>query len=84
MKTIKELKDEGLMSARLYRALLRGICFDRKFLVIRRDQWGLKEFDFPNGNELTINDVLELWSEKEILHWRGIGKTSFEELKSLA
>lgn len=83
MKTIEELKNEGLISARLYHSLIRGICFDDKFTIIRK-QIGWKEFDRPDGNELTVNDILELWSDEEILHWRGIGKKSFEELKSLA
>ena len=83
MKTIKELKDEGLMSTGLYHSLLRGIYFDDKFAIIRK-RIGWKEFDRPNGNELTVNDILELWSDEEISHWRGIGKKSLEELKSLA
>lgn len=84
MKTIEELKDEGLISNHLYTSLIRGIGFDEKFMIIRKPNGWKKLYLYPDGNKLTVNDILELWTEKEILHWRGIGKKSFEELKSLA
>ena len=80
MKTIIELRKEGLISTRLYNALIRGITFDDKFTVIRSRRW---DIDRPNGNNLTPRDIIELWSDEEILKWRGMGKTCFEELKSL-
>ena len=83
MKTIRELKSEGLISARLYHALIRGITFDGKFDVIHK-RCGWKEIDHPNGNELTVKDILELWSDEEILRWRGLGKKALKELKGLA
>lgn len=81
MKTIRELKDEGLISTRLYRALIRGITFDDKFKVVNKVfKW---DVDRPNGNDLTVKDIFELWSDEEIMKWRGMGQSSFEELKSL-
>lgn len=80
MKTIRELRDEGMISARLYNSLIRGITFDDKFEVRGTYRW---EIDRPNGDDLTPKDIVELWSEEEILKWRGMGQASFEELKSL-
>lgn len=80
MKTIRELRNEGLISTRLYRALIRGITFDGKFTVKGNYRW---EIDRPNGNDLTVKDIFELWSNEEILKWRGMGQASFEELKGL-
>lgn len=81
MKTIRELKNEGLISTRLYRALIRGISFDDKFKVKGNFRW---EIDRPNGNDLTAKDIVELWSDEEIMKWRGMGLTCLKELKSLA
>lgn len=80
MKTIRELKDEGLISTRLYYALIRGITFDDKFMVRGRFRW---EIDRPNGNNLTPKDIIELWSDEEICRWRGVGQGLLKELKSL-
>lgn len=82
MKTIYELRNEGLISTRLYNALVRGIAFDSKFAVIRK-QIGWKEIDRANANELTVKDIFELWTDEEILKWRGLGQTCITELKSL-
>ena len=80
MKTILELKNEGVISARLYHALIRGITFDDKFKVKGVCRW---EIDRPNGNDLTPKDIVELWSDEEILRWRGLGQGTLRELKSL-
>lgn len=81
MKTIRELKGEGLISTRLYSVLIRGITFDDKFKIVNKVfKWDVNR---PNGNDLTVKDIFELWSDKEILKWRGMGQSSFEELKSL-
>lgn len=80
MKTIRELRNEGLISTRLYNALIRGITFDDKFTVRGTYRW---EIDRPNGNDLTPKDVIELWSKEEICRWRGMGQSTFEELKGL-
>ena len=80
MKTIRELKDEGLISTRLYNALIRGITFDDKFRIKRTYRW---EIDRPNGNDLTPKDIVELWSDEEICKWRGMGQGTLKELKSL-
>ena len=82
MKTIRELKNEGLISTRLYHSLIRGITFDGKFNVIH-ELFGRKEIDRPNGNDLTVKDILELWSDEEILKWRGMGQSLLKELKGL-
>ena len=80
MKTINELKNEGLISTRLYTALIRGITFDDKFKVVGNYRW---DVDRPNGNDLTPKDIVELWSDEEICKWRGMGQGTFKELKSL-
>ena len=81
MKTIKELKNEGLISTRLYRSLIRGITFDDKFKVVNKIyKW---DVDRPNGNDLTVKDIFELWSEDEIMKWRGLGSSCMSELKGL-
>lgn len=80
MKTIRELKDEGLISTRLYHTLIRGITFDDKFMVRGKFRW---EIDGANGNDLTPEDIVELWSDKEMLKWRGMGQGSLKELKGL-
>lgn len=80
MKTIRELKNEGLISARLYNSLIRGITFDDKFKVVGRFKW---DVDRPNGNDLTPKDILELWTDEEILKWRGMGQSCLNELKGL-
>lgn len=80
MKTIRELKTEGLISTRLYGALIRGISFDRKFIVKGDFRW---DIDRPNGNDLTVKDIFDLWSDEEILKWRGFGQTCLSELKGL-
>lgn len=80
MKTIRELKNEGLISTRLYHNLIRGITFDNKFMVRGRLRW---DIDCANGNDLTPKDIVELWSDEEILKWRGMGHGSLKELKGL-
>ena len=80
MKTIRELRNEGLISTRLFNAIIRGVTFDDKFRVRGNYRW---EIDRPNGNDLTPKDIVELWSEEEILKWRGIGQAGFKELKGL-
>lgn len=82
MKTIRELKNEGLISTRLYTNLVRGISFDDKYAVIKKYA-GWKERDCGNANELTAKDIVELWTEDEIMKWRGMGQKTLEELKSL-
>lgn len=82
MKTIRELKDEGLMSARLYHSLINGIAFDDKFRVRETYYWGINRPN-NNGNDLTVKDIFELWAEEEILKWRGMGQSTFSELKGL-
>lgn len=74
MKTIKELKNEGLISTRLYNALWKGVYFDNKFKV---------GYSRSNADTLTAKDVVELWTDEEILKWRGIGLAGLKELKSL-
>lgn len=80
MKTIRELKDEGKISTRLYTTLIRGITFDDKFKVKGTYRW---DIDRPNGNDLTPKDIIELWSEEEICKWRGMGQGCLSELKGL-
>lgn len=80
MKTIKELRNEGLISTRLYNNLLRAMLSDDKFTLVNK---ALKRVDTPNANELTVKDIFELWTEEEIMRWRGMGQSTFEELKGL-
>lgn len=82
MKTILELRDEGLISLRLYNTLLRAIGRDNKFYV--RSKCRLDRInDSVNANELTVTDILELWTEEEIQRWYGMGPKALEELKGL-
>lgn len=82
MKTIIELKNEGLISTHLYVSLIRGIANDDKFKSYNKV--GLVKFvDYPDGNDLTVKDIFELWSEEEISRWRGIGQKTLSELKGL-
>lgn len=79
MKTIRELKDDGLISTHLYRILLRGVGFDNKYKLVVKHVCA----DGGNANDLTVKDIFELWTEKEILKWRGMGQSTFSELKGL-
>ena len=81
MKTIRELRDEGLLRARVYHTLLRAMLSDDKFMVRGTYRW---EINRPNVNDLTPKDIMELWTEQEISRWRGMGAKGFEELKGLA
>lgn len=74
MKTIKQLKNEGLISTRLYNALWKGVYFDNKFKV---------KHNHCDVNALTAKDIVELWTDDEILKWRGLGLNGLKELKSL-
>lgn len=82
MKTILELRDAGLISQRLYTTLLRAIARDNKFYVRSKYRWD-RINDSANANELTVKDILELWTEEEIRHWYGMGPKALEELKGL-
>jgi hypothetical protein len=82
MKTIYELKNEGLISTHLYVSLIRGIANDDKFAVYK-DMIGWKERNSASGINLTVKDIFELWSEEEMLKWRGFGQKALSELKGL-
>ena len=79
MKNIKQLKDEGLMSKRLYNTLIRG---DHWKYTFRNShlRWDINK---PDVTKLTPKDICELWTDKELLRWRGLGQGLLEELKSL-
>ena len=79
MKTIYELRQEGLISTRTYNSVIRGATFDGRFTVKSK----LGYIDFPDINKLTVKDIFELWSEEEISKWRGLGQTAISELKGL-
>lgn len=76
MKTIKQLRDERAMSAVLYKGILRNVCF-------AMSSYG-KSMYYDEVKNLTVKDVLDMFSESEILRWKGISTKSLEELKSLA
>ncbi len=82
MKTIKELKNEGKLSTRTYHAIVRGAAFDNKYAVIK-ERIGKRDYDRVSAAELTVKDIFELWSETEMMHWRGFGPESMSELKGL-
>ena len=82
MKTIRELRNEGILSTRTYNALIRGIRYYGNVTVYKKV--GLVTFvDYPNANELTVKDVFDIWSDKDILYWRGMGQRGLSELKGL-
>lgn len=82
MKTIRELKNDGLISTRTYNALVRGIRYYGNVTVHKKI--GLVTLvDYPNGNELTVKDVFDIWSDEDILRWRGMGQRGLSELKGL-
>lgn len=78
MKTLNELKEEGLMSVGLYNSIFRGIWYDKYFS-------GLKPVEISKEiGELTVKDIFDLFGEERILKWRYIGPKKMKELKSLA
>jgi hypothetical protein len=82
MKTIWQLKNEGLISTHLYITLIRGITYDDKYAVWEKyPGWKVRIEARPN--DLTVKDIFELWTDEEIMKWRGMGKKTFEELKGL-
>lgn len=82
MKTIFELKNEGILSTRTYIALVRGITYYGGVTVYHK--FGSSRFaDYPNANELTVKDIFDIWSDEDILRWRGLGQKSLNELKGL-
>jgi hypothetical protein len=83
MKTIRELENEGLISSRLRNALIRGIGCDNKFRVKRQNCYRWERNDPANGWELTVKDIFDLWTESEMLRWRGFGLACLNELKGL-
>lgn len=86
MKTIKELKQEGTIGAGLYSTLYMGATYDDKYRVDVNNQklgilYGLL-YD-SKVEDLSINDIFELWTEEEILHWRNMGPVKLKKLKEL-
>ena len=88
MKTIKELNEEGLMSTRLYHALARGIWwhsrneirFESKQTVGGRT---IKVRCRIASDEITLEQLLRIWTIEEIATWRLVGEKAIEELKGL-
>lgn len=80
--SIKELRDNGVMSRHLYNALFRGIDSDDKYVVWRHYP-GWRERIPVKPGELTVADILELWTDEELLRWRNFGPKALSELKGL-
>ena len=79
MKTIKELRDEGLMSGRTYRALFRGI--DWEFM--RSNPYMPYQERHELIHNVTVEYIFEHWTEAELLKFRNFGAKALEELKGL-
>jgi hypothetical protein len=82
MKTIKQLREEGTLSYRTYKALVRGMCCDTK-LASRRLNGTWNHIDSDEYRELTVKDVFDLFTENEMMKWKGFGPTALNELKGL-
>ena len=81
MKTLEQLKEEKLISIRLYRALIRGITY---YSDLSSYGWYVsKPLRTEEITQLTVKDILELFDESTISKWRGIGEKSLNELKGL-
>ena len=81
MKTLEQLKEEKLISIRLYRALIRGIAY---YSDLSSYGWyASNPLRKEEITQLTIKDILELFDESTISKWRGIGEKSLNELKGL-
>ena len=80
--TIRELRDNGVMSGRLYNSLYRGIKFDDKYAVWANYPGWRERVDVQPG-ELTVADIFELWTDEEMLRWRSFGPKALSELKGL-
>ena len=83
MKTIEQLKQEGLLSVRTYNAIVRGMSGSTKYASQRwNSTWNLLKAS--EYTQLTVKDVFDLFEENEIVRWKGLGSKGLEELKSLA
>ena len=82
MKSIKELRDEGIMNTRLYNCICRGIWwsfYTRVFYIGINPSISYEEIE-----NFTPDYILSIFDEEEMLnHWRGFGQKSLEELRSL-
>lgn len=83
MKTLRELKAEGLISGPLYRCIMRGVGFDENWMKTNR--FGMRNYiDDKEILDLTPADILDLYDEEYMLRkWRLFGPKKLEELKSL-
>lgn len=83
MKTLRELKEEGLISAPLYRCIIRGVKYDGTWMKTNR--FGMKDYMTTDELlDLTPADILDLYDEEYMLRtWRLFGPKKLEELKSL-
>ena len=83
MKTIKELRNEGLLSTRTYNALVRGI--NLSYLFTGKVRCFERQITREEIENLTVKDVFDLFTEEEMLNykWRGFGQSCLNELKGL-
>ena len=88
MKTIKELRTEGKISSRAYNAINSRVAseLNHKFGYRRYtlgDVLNNREVTNQEVLDITIKDLFEMFDEKVIARWRGIGQKTVSELKSL-
>ena len=76
-----KIKDLKKVSTRLYNAVILPVSLNLNRGVFCNDS--KRYIDGVEIGELTVNDLFEMFSEKEIKSWRGMGKTSYERLLSL-
>lgn len=86
MKTIRELRDEGLMNTRLYHGIMRNAADDLNY-QLGYHSWvecrtkGVCNDEIQN---LTIEDLFDIFGEEHMLrYWRNVGSKWIEELKGL-
>ena len=81
MKTIKELYNEGRLSARAYNAVRRNV--SRYFIRVMSDYSIATNVGNEFVDHITIERLFEIFGEEHMIKWKGVGKGVMEELKGL-
>ena len=85
MKTIKELRNEGAISDRAYKTILRNAVTDINYLFgcKRLDYIFDKNIETNEVLDMTVKDLFDMIGEERIKRWRNCGTKCFNELKGL-
>ena len=81
METIKELYNEGRLSARAHNAILRNVHWSFSRIIYAYDVAHRVSHEFADN--ITIKTLFELYGEDGIKKWKGVGAGVMEELKGL-